>query len=100
MNFVAGLRQEAEIRTNEGHDTARLEELAYYIESLEYTIRQIEIVIATSTNPVQSERVMTPIKLQKKRMNEWMYGTWSPGPNGKREMSGILDISDKETIGY
>lgn len=96
MNFVAGLRQEAEMFESDGkmETAARLEELAYYIESLEFTIKQIQTAVMTSVNPVPSEKVLKPIEIQKKRMHEWQYGTWSPGPGGKREMAGILDLKD------
>ena len=96
MNFVAGLRLEAEMVGQVGNSVmaGRLEELAYYIESLEYTIRKIEMAVMTGKNPIESDLVLRPIKTQAKRMKEWQYGTWSPGPDGKRPMTGILKLSD------
>jgi hypothetical protein len=93
LNFVEGLRQEAEMRKDEGLDVARLEELAYYIESLEHTIKKIEEAAWSSGAPLLAiDKILAPIKLQDKRMKEWMYGTWSPGPDGKRPMTGILEL--------
>ena len=96
-NFVENLRQEAEMFMEEGKkDTSeKIEELAYYIESLEHTIREIEIAVMTGKNPIESGIVLAPIKLQDKRMREWEYGTWSPGSDGKRPMTGILELKKR-----
>jgi hypothetical protein len=99
MHFLAGLRQEAEILEQEGdrERAGKCEELAYYIESLEHTIKEMEKAAWKSGAPLTSIDVfLVPIKMHKKRMNEWQYGTWSPGPDGKRPMTGILDMSRKE----
>jgi hypothetical protein len=95
MHFVLGLKQEAEILEAEGdHERAgKCEELAYYIEALEYTIKQMEKSAWRSGAPLTSIDVfLAPINQHKKRMHEWMYGTWSPGPDGKRPMTGILEL--------
>ena len=94
MDLLAGLKQELEIRVEEGKEVGQLDNIIYYIESLEHTLRRIEITVATNVNPIDAMTVLAPIRLQKKRMNEWYYGTWSPGPDGKRPMTGILELKE------